>query len=249
MGRPRATSPAKLGPDSTAGAAAATVSASTSVISFSEPCSIALGAQHHRQAGAGVQGEIAAARRADAAPATTARMKSRSGQIRRGRRWRGRRRRAATPGRNSRFSCVGVDRARPPRPRAPRAAAPGPARAATWASAVPQAPPPSTPTVAVTPWRPLRPGTWVGLASAAASSSGQRGRADGVQAVDHARRQPLGAGQRDHRGVVGAVCSGGAANEKPLAVASASSRARTARFAATPPATTKRRCCAACCAA
>ena len=42
VGRPRATSPAKLGPDSTAGAASGRVSASTSVISFSVPCSTPL---------------------------------------------------------------------------------------------------------------------------------------------------------------------------------------------------------------
>ena len=42
VGRPRATSPAKLGPDSTAGRACGMVSARTSVISFSDPCSIPL---------------------------------------------------------------------------------------------------------------------------------------------------------------------------------------------------------------
>ena len=42
LGRPRATSAAKLGPDRTAGVAVGIVSASTSVISFSEPRSTPL---------------------------------------------------------------------------------------------------------------------------------------------------------------------------------------------------------------
>ncbi|MNI60723.1 hypothetical protein D3C73_1159550 [compost metagenome] len=48
LGRPRATSAAKLGPDSTAAVAEGIVSASTSVISFSEPRSMPL---EHRMMG------------------------------------------------------------------------------------------------------------------------------------------------------------------------------------------------------
>ena len=57
VGRPRATSPAKLGPDSTAGAACGMVSASTSVISFSEPCSMPLEQSTIGRPGARVGGE------------------------------------------------------------------------------------------------------------------------------------------------------------------------------------------------
>ena len=88
---------------------------------------------------------------------------------------------------------------------------------------------------ALTPWLPCGRGRGWGWRRAAASSSGQRGRADRVQAVDQPGRQPLGAGQRDHGGVVGAVGQRrGGEGEAAAPSASASSAARTARVGRDP---------------
>ena len=89
---------------------------------------------------------------------------------------------------------------------------------------------------------PLRPGTWVGLALGGGLVQRPARPGHGVQAVDQALGQALGAGQGDHGGVVGAIGQrrGEEVEAVGLAARSLQRTARTARLAATPPATTKR---------
>ena len=91
------------------------------------------------------------------------------------------------------------------------------------------------------PWLPCGRGRGSGWASGGGLVQRPARPGDRVQAVDQARGQPLGAGQGDHGGVVGAVGQRrGGEGEAVRGRERRSRAARTAPLAATPPATTKR---------
>jgi hypothetical protein len=201
VGRPRATSPAKLGPERTAGLACGTVSASTSVISFSEPCSTPL-----EQSRIGRPSRTCGAKAASAERVCWAGRRQAPGRCRPGSELAGGadHRVERQAGRKTLFSwrvliasttsaLAGPERDLAAGPgadlgqrRAPGAAADDAAFAAAHAFA------------------PLRPALWVGAPRGGLVQRPARA-GHGVQAVGEPERQPLGAGQRDHGGVVGAV--------------------------------------------
>ena len=95
---------------------------------------------------------------------------------------------------------------------------------------------------ALTPSPPCARERAIGCSRAASSSSGQRGRAGASQPSVRPSASRSAPGERDHGGVVGAVGERrGGEGEAVLDSPSASSRTRTAVFAATPPATTNSR--------
>ena len=165
VGRPRATSPAKLGPDSTAGAACGRVSARTSVISFSEPCSTPLAQRRtgRPSRACGAKADSVARRCWAGATMRTRSLPARSAkspvQAMAGS--------SSTPGRNRRFSWASLTEATTSASRA-HSVVESPARAQTWARAVPQAPAPMTAARSkvpleewLMPWRPFgRRGGW-----------------------------------------------------------------------------------------
>jgi hypothetical protein len=150
---------------------------------------------------------------------------------------------SATPGRNRPRSRRSLMLSTTSGSRACRVIQPGPAQ--TWARAVPQAPAPMTPAcLKVVPLclGSLAPAGWQDWPSAAASSSGQRGRADSVRDRRSPKGQPFGSRQGDHRGVVGAIGQRRGEEGKAVASQAASKPRAPSLLAATPPATTKRVC-------